>query len=56
MRNSALWGLPIKILVCAMGVVVAMLSVTGIVVWARKRRARPVRTGDVPTAVNMSCG
>jgi len=37
---AALWGIPMKLFVCATGVVVAMLSVTGIVIWLRKTRAR----------------
>jgi uncharacterized iron-regulated membrane protein len=32
--------LPMKRFICAMGLVVAMLSVTGVVIWARKRRGR----------------
>lgn len=32
--------LPMKLFICAMGLAVAMLSVTGVVIWARKRRAR----------------
>jgi uncharacterized iron-regulated membrane protein len=33
---------PLKIFVCAMGVVVAMLSVTGVYLWLMKRRSRGV--------------
>ncbi len=33
-------GWPMKLFVCAMGLVVAMLSVTGVVIWQRKRKAR----------------
>jgi uncharacterized iron-regulated membrane protein len=33
-------GWPMKLLVCALGLAVAMLSVTGVVIWDRKRRAR----------------
>jgi uncharacterized iron-regulated membrane protein len=33
-------GLPIRLLVCATGIGVAMLSVTGVVVWWRKRAER----------------
>jgi uncharacterized iron-regulated membrane protein len=32
-------GLPGRILVCLLGLAVALLSVTGVVIWARKRRA-----------------
>jgi uncharacterized iron-regulated membrane protein len=44
---ATLRGLPMKILVCAMGAVVTMLSVTGFVVWVRKRRGRPARHASV---------
>ena len=37
-------GLPGRILISAMGLVVAMLSATGLVIWLRKRRARHVQT------------
>lgn len=39
---AAIWGLPFKIFVCAMGVVVAMLSVTGVYLWLKKRRSRAI--------------
>lgn len=40
LHSGRILGLPGRILVSLMGLVVAMLSVTGIVIWARKRRAR----------------
>lgn len=40
LHMAALWGLPMKLFVCATGLAVAMLSVTGVVIWARKSRAR----------------
>lgn len=40
LHGGRILGLPGRILMSAMGVVVAMLSVTGIVIWARKRRSR----------------
>jgi len=42
LHSGRLFGLPGRILVSLTGVVVAMLSVTGVVVWWRKRRARLV--------------
>ena len=36
-------GLPMKLFVSAMGLIVAMLSVTGVYVWWKKRRARSAR-------------
>lgn len=43
LHSGRILGLPGRILVSAMGIVVAMLSVTGVVIWARKRRARAIR-------------
>jgi uncharacterized iron-regulated membrane protein len=44
LHMARVFGRPMQVLVCAMGLVVAMLSLTGIIVWLRKRR---VRTGRV---------
>lgn len=40
LHMAAIWGLPFKVFVGMTGLVVAMLSVTGVAVWARKRSAR----------------
>lgn len=40
LHMAATWGLPFQIFVCVTGMVIAMLSVTGLRVWLRKRRAR----------------
>ncbi|MCZ2498177.1 PepSY domain-containing protein [Xylophilus sp. Kf1] len=40
LHSGRILGLPGRILMSVMGVVVAMLSVTGIVIWRRKSRAR----------------
>lgn len=40
LHSGRILGLPGRILVSVMGLVVAALSVTGVIVWARKRRAR----------------
>lgn len=40
LHMAAWWGVPMKLFVCAMGLVVAMLSVTGVIIWLRKRSAR----------------
>lgn len=37
------WGLPYRIFVCVLGLVVAMLSVTGVYIWWKKRCARKPR-------------
>jgi uncharacterized iron-regulated membrane protein len=43
LHSGRILGLPGRILISAMGLVVAILSVTGVVIWARKRRARLAR-------------
>ena len=40
LHSGRILGLPGRILISAMGLVVAALSVTGVVIWYRKRRAR----------------
>ncbi|MCX5727428.1 MAG: PepSY-associated TM helix domain-containing protein [Nitrospirae bacterium] len=42
LHMAAIWGAPFKIFVCVMGVVVAMLSITGVYLWLKKRRSRAV--------------
>lgn len=40
LHMAALWGLPFKLFVCLLGLAVAMLSVTGSLIWWRKRQGR----------------
>jgi uncharacterized iron-regulated membrane protein len=40
LHMARIWGLPYKIFVCLMGLVVTLLSVTGIYIWWKKRQAR----------------
>lgn len=40
LHSGRILGLPGRILISAMGLVVAMLSATGLIIWLRKRRAR----------------
>lgn len=43
------FGMPYRIFVCALGLVIVMLSVTGIIIWIRERRVRRLRyTATVP--------
>jgi uncharacterized iron-regulated membrane protein len=42
LHSGRILGLPGRILISVMGVVVAMLSVTGVVIWWRKRASRVV--------------
>lgn len=40
LHMAALWGLPFRLFVCLLGLGVAMLSVTGTLIWWRKRQGR----------------
>lgn len=40
LHMATVWGLPFRLLVTLMGLVVALLSVTGAIIWWRKRKAR----------------
>ena len=40
LHMANIWGLPFQIFVCLMGLVVAMLSITGVYIWLKKRHAR----------------
>jgi uncharacterized iron-regulated membrane protein len=47
LHMAAVWGLPFKIFVSIMGIAVAVLSVTGVIIWRKKhlaRKAHLVRT------------
>lgn len=39
LHMGKVWGLPYQIVVCVFGLLVATLSITGVVIWSRKRRA-----------------
>jgi uncharacterized iron-regulated membrane protein len=43
LHSGRIIGLPGRIMVSVMGLVVAMLSITGLVIWAKKRKARRVK-------------
>jgi uncharacterized iron-regulated membrane protein len=38
LHMASIWGLPYKLFVCFMGLVITMLSVTGIYIWLKKLR------------------
>ena len=40
LHMARVFGLPMKIFVCVMGLVITLLSVTGVYIWWKKRRAR----------------
>ncbi len=45
LHTANIWGLPYKIFVCVLGLAIVMLSVTGVLIWLKKRqsRRRPTR-------------
>ncbi len=49
LHSGRILGMPGRIMMSLMGVLVAMLSVTGIVIWERKRRSRRLR-GRTPAS------
>jgi len=53
LHSGRILGLPGRILISAMGIVVAMLSVTGIVIWWRKRSSR-VRAAAAQSATQAA--
>jgi len=50
LHSGQIIGLPGRVLVCLTGLIVASLSVTGVVIWARKRKARLARRVVEPHA------
>ena len=40
LHMARVFGLPMKIFVCVMGLVITLLSVTGVYIWWKKRKAR----------------
>jgi uncharacterized iron-regulated membrane protein len=38
LHMANVWGLPYKIFVCVLGLVIVMLSATGVLIWWKKRR------------------
>jgi uncharacterized iron-regulated membrane protein len=44
LHMANVFGMPYRIFVCVLGTVIAMLSVTGVYIWWKKRKARQERT------------
>ncbi len=40
LHTANIWGLPYKIFVCVLGLAIVMLSVTGVLIWLKKRRSK----------------
>ena len=47
LHTANIFGLPYRIFVCALGLIIAMLSVTGVYIWWKKRSARKLRSSAV---------
>lgn len=43
LHMANVFGLPYRIFVCLLGLAIAMLSITGVVIWQKKRRARALK-------------
>jgi len=54
LHMARIFGLPMKIFVCVMGLVITMLSVTGVYIWLRKRRAAIAKHNKIIAAATKS--
>lgn len=54
LHMAKVFGLPMKIFVCFMGLVITMLSVTGVYIWWKKRRVAKAKVNKIVSAKNMS--
>ncbi len=52
LHMAQIWGLPFKIFVSCVGILIAMLSVTGVYIWLKKRRARSTSSQRRPLAAD----
>ncbi|MCI0356592.1 MAG: PepSY domain-containing protein [Acidobacteria bacterium] len=48
---ALLWGVPYKVFLCGVGILIAVLSVTGVIIWWRKRRSGKYRTARLAAGV-----
>jgi uncharacterized iron-regulated membrane protein len=55
LHMARVFGMPYRLLVCGLGVVIAMLAVTGVYIWWKKRRARRIRAARAPTREEPAC-
>ena len=42
LHMAKIWGLPMQIFVCLMGLAITGLSITGVIIWLKKRKSRAV--------------
>lgn len=48
------FGVPYKVFVCFLGIVIVVLSVTGIYIWLKKRRAAEIKRNRIFSVANHS--
>jgi len=48
LHMAAIWGLPYKIFLAVIGLVISLLSITGVYIWYKKRKARISRLKKMP--------
>ena len=53
LHMATVWGLPYRIFVCVLGLVITMLSVTGVYIWWKKRRVSKAKQIKMASAANM---
>ncbi len=56
LHMANVFGLPYRIFVCFLGVVVVMLSVTGVYLWAKKRRSKAIARARRPGSLVAPAG
>ncbi|RZA06895.1 MAG: PepSY domain-containing protein [Moraxellaceae bacterium] len=54
LHSGRIIGIPGRIIITVMGLAVAMLSVTGVIIWARKRKSRKLRIAIKNTSSGVS--
>ena len=52
LHMAKIWGLPMQMFVCLMGLVIVGLSITGIYIWLKKRQSRRVYKKILPNQQN----
>ena len=56
LHMADVFGLPYRIFVCVLGLIITMLSVTGVYIWWKKRKARLHRCAATPQGAPASLG
>jgi uncharacterized iron-regulated membrane protein len=54
LHKASTWRFPHKNFVCVMGLVITMLSVTGVYIWWKKHRAANARSNKMIAAANTA--